>query len=465
VKYMIDLLPKTFIKRMQFLLGEDYSRFADAYAIPPRRGVRVNTLKISIADFLQVFGETLEPSPFSKDSFYLLSPLKAGADPLHHGGAYYMQEPSASSAVTVLAPEKGDTVLDLCAAPGGKSTQIAALLQGEGLLWSNEYVSARARILQQNIERLGVRNAVVSNTDSARLGENLQGFFDKVLVDAPCSGEGMFRKEPAALTDWSEQAVAACAARQREILHNAAKTVKAGGKLVYSTCTFAPEENEGVAAWFLDTHSDFVPESITVSFGREGFPFEKIAPFVDDVSGQRYDPAACRRIFPFDGGEGHFIAAFRRKADSEISSAAPYAYPAPDQTVREAAELYAQCFTGEMYGVAVKMGDFIRLLPKDLPDLKGCGVLSAGVQLAEIKKGRLEPCHGAFVAAKGEECRRVLELEPDNPRLPAFLHGEQLPFDGENGYTAVTVAGVTCGFGKVSGGKLKNRYPKGLRLL
>ncbi len=462
---MIDLLPKSFIERMQFLLGEDYSCFADAYATPSRRGVRVNTLKISVADFLQVFDEKLEPSPFSEDSFYLLSSLKAGADPLHHSGAYYMQESSASSAVTVLAPKKGDNVLDMCAAPGGKSTQIAALLQGEGLLWSNEYVSGRARVLQQNMERLGVRNAVVSNTDSARLGENLGGFFDKVLVDAPCSGEGMFRKEPAALTDWSEQAVSLCAARQREILSNAAKTVKAGGKLVYSTCTFAPEENEGIAAWFLETHPDFEAETIIVSFGREGFPFEKIKPFVQDVSGERYDPAACRRIFPFDGGEGHFIAAFRRKAEEVIATPAPYIYPTPDKTIQEAVALYDQCFKDEIYGVAVKTGDFIRLLPKGLPDLKGCGVLSAGVQLAEIKKGRLEPCHGAFDAATGEGCRQVLELSPDDPRLPAFLHGEQLSFDGENGYTAVAVAGVTCGFGKASNGNLKNRYPKGLRLI
>jgi NOL1/NOP2/sun family putative RNA methylase len=455
-------LPEIFVKRMKFILGEDYTRFETAYALPLRRGVRVNTLKWSVEDCLTAFPCALEPSPFSPDSFYLNEPFKAGADPLHHAGGYYMQEPSASSAVTVLAPLPGDKVLDMCAAPGGKSTQIAGLLQGKGLLWSNEYVSGRARILQQNMERLGVRNGVVSNADSARLGEHLPGFFDKVLVDAPCSGEGMFRKEPVALADWSEQAVGMCAARQKEILHNAAKTVKAGGKLVYSTCTFAPEENEGVVAWFLDTHPDFEPEIIEVTFGAQGLPFEKVLPFVTDVTGERYDPCSCRRIFPFDGGEGHFIAAFRRKEDSVTGATQEYRYPAVDTAGKA---LFEDCFLNEVYGVPVRTGDFIRLLPHHLPDLSGCGVLSAGVQLAEVKKGRLEPCHGAFTAAKGEECRRRLELDADAPRLTAFLHGEQLDCAGENGFTAVTVKGLTCGFGKVSGGKLKNRYPKGLRLM
>ncbi len=456
-------LPEKFCERMQRLLGTAYTAFIEGYDLPARRGVRVNTLKSDADTVVSSFDTALENTPFAKNSFYLDAPHKAGADPLFHAGAYYMQEPSASSAVTVLAPQKGDKVLDMCAAPGGKSTQIAAALQGTGLLWCNEYVRARARILEQNIERCGVRNAVVSNAAPADLASRLHGFFDRVLVDAPCSGEGMFRKEPDALSGWSEDAIKMCAARQRDILYNAAQTVRAGGVLVYSTCTFAPEENECTVAWFLENCDDFEPLPIDVTFGREGFPFEKVAPFDETVTAGRYDKRACRRIFLSDGGEGHFIAAFRRKAVTN-GNVNLFAYPKNDPNEKAAKALYADLFTDEMYGLPMTVGDTVRLLPHGLPDIKGCGVLAAGVAFAEVKKGRLEPHHGAFAAAKEKHCRRVARFEKDAPDLYAFLHGEEIAFDGENGYTAVSVAGAVCGFGKVSGGRLKNRYPKGLRL-
>ena len=458
-------LPTLFEERMRRLLGADFERFIQSYDTPLRRGVRANGLKTDAERLLSVFAAPLERSPFAADSFYLDAEHKAGADPLFHAGAYYMQEPSASSAVTVLAPTAGERVLDLCAAPGGKSTQIAAALGGTGLLWSNEYVKTRARILEQNIERLGVRNAVVSSVAAEQLAGKLCGFFDAVLVDAPCSGEGMFRKEPDALAHWSEENVKMCADRQRGILLAAADTVRPGGRLVYSTCTFAPEENECTVAWLLEQRPDLEPTPIAVPFGCEGLSADAVSPFDAAVSFVRYDPTACRRIFPYDGGEGHFIAAFRRKEDATSGMTAPYAYPKADAAAKDAEKLYADCFADEPYGVPVTVGETVRLLPCDLPDLKGCGVLSAGVALAEIKKGRLEPCHAAFMAATADVCRRTVEFAPDDPTLRAFLHGEEIPCEGENGYTAVTVAGAVCGFGKVSGGRLKNRYPKGLRLL
>ncbi len=458
-------LPEKFCERMQRLLEDEYTAFIESYDTPARRGVRVNTLKSDIQTVVSAFQTPLENTPFAENSFYLDAPHKAGADPLFHAGAYYMQEPSASSAVTVLAPQRQEKILDMCAAPGGKSTQIAAALQGTGLLWCNEYVRTRARILEQNIERCGVRNAVVSNAAPADLGKRLQGFFDRVLVDAPCSGEGMFRKEPDALSGWSEEAVKMCADRQRDILLNAADTVRAGGVLVYSTCTFAPEENECTVAWFLQNRDDFEPLPIEVSFGREGFPFERVAAFDETVEKGRYDKTACRRIFLTDGGEGHFIAAFRRKADAkEKDVVSSFAYPQNDPNAKAAQALYTDLFTDEIYGIPMTIGETVRLLPAGLPDMKGCGVLAAGVAFAEVKKGRLEPHHGAFAAATAEACRRVAHFTPENPAVRAFLHGEELAFDGENGYTAVTVAGSVCGFGKVSNGRLKNRYPKGLRL-
>ena len=251
-EWQVRPLPEEFRRRMDRLLGGEAGReFLEAYASAPlRRGLRVNTLKVGIDRFQTLFPLALEPIPFSPAGFSLPSPHRAGADPLHHAGAYYMQEPSAMSAVTALAPRPGERVLDLCAAPGGKSTQIAACLEGRGLLWCNEYVRCRTAALQQNLERCGVTNAVVSSCAAGPLCDELKGFFDAVLADAPCSGEGIFRKEPAALEHWSMDNIRLCAARQREILAAAAAAVRPGGRLVFSTCTFAPEENEATSPGF-----------------------------------------------------------------------------------------------------------------------------------------------------------------------------------------------------------------------
>ncbi len=455
--------PEEFCDRMKRLLGEEFSAFMDGYALPLRRGVRVNTHKISVSKFLQVFPHPLSPSPFAETGFYLDAEHKAGSDPLHHAGAYYMQEPSASSAVTVLAPQPGERILDLCAAPGGKSTQIAAAIGNSGLLWSNEYVSSRARILQQNLERCAGRNQVVSNQDTGVLCAGLEGYFDAVLVDAPCSGEGMFRKEPQALTEWSLDNIRLCADRQKEILDNAAKAVRAGGRLVYSTCTIAPEENEGVVACFLENHPDFSLVPITADWGCSGFSAARIAPFCPDVPAD-VDLTYCRRILPQHGGEGHFIALFERHDPGVLPGFSDYPYPAKDPNRQAAEELYADCFTDTQEGVFVTVGDQVRLLPHRLPDCRGLGVLSAGIAVAAVCKNRLEPCHSAFITAVKAQCRRIVDFAPEDPHLLAFLHGEEIPCP-EKGWTAVCVAGIPVGFGKASGGKLKNRYPKGLRLI
>ena len=457
-------LPELFQKRMQQLLQDDYNEFLQGYELPLRRGLRVNTAKIAVSDFLTLFPHPLEVSPFAENSFYLDSEHKAGSDPLHHAGAYYMQEPSASSAVTVLAPQRGERILDLCAAPGGKSTQIAACIGDDGLLWSNEYVSARARILQQNLERWGVRNSVVSSRDTGPLCDGLRDYFDAVLVDAPCSGEGMFRKEPQALTEWSVDNIRLCAARQDEILHNASKAVRPGGRIVYSTCTFAPEENEGAVCRFLESHPDFYLEPIQVEWGCAGFSADRILPFCPEIE-TRFDTTQCRRILPQHGGEGHFIALLRRKDTQPRIAASEYNYPAKDSNRPAAEQLYRECFTDAPNGTFITFGDQVRLLPSDLPDCNGLGVLSAGVAVAAVCKNRLEPAHSIFVASRCENCRRTISLPPTDTRLTAFLHGEEISCDGENGWTTVCVYDIPVGFGKVSNGKLKNRYPKGLRLL
>ena len=457
-------LPQEFINRMKPLLGDEWDAFLAAYDKPLRRGLRVNTAKISLTEFRTLSSLSLTPSPFAADAFYLDETHKAGSDPLHHAGAYYMQEPSAASAVTVLAPRPGEKILDLCAAPGGKSTQILAALGDSGLLWSNEYVPARARILEQNLERCGARRQVISNNDTAKLCGVLADYFDAVLVDAPCSGEGMFRKEPQALTEWSVDNIRLCAARQTEILHNASLAVRPGGRLVYSTCTFAPEENEAVIARFLADHPDFSLIPIDTPWGTPAFSFEHIQSFCD-VDACTADPTCCRRIFPQHGGEGHFVALLRRSTDATANPPRAYQPPAKDVNRATARELYEDCFIAPPIGEFVTFGNCVKLLPPELPDLSGLNILSAGIQVAEVCKNRLEPCHSVFLATTLKNCRRRLSLSLDDPRLTAFLRGEELLFDGEKDWTAIGIENLPVGFGKSAGGRLKNRYPKGLRLL
>ena len=459
--------PAGFARRMERLLGEEWPRIAVAYEEPLRRGLRVNTLKCTPEQLKEQLPLSLTPAPFAPDAFFVEGEWKAGADPLHHAGAYYMQEPSALSAVTALAPRPGERVLDLCAAPGGKSTQIAAALQGRGLLWCNEYVRERARALMQNLERCGVRGAVISSCDVTLLCSGLAERFDAVLADAPCSGEGMFRKEPAALARWSEENIRLCAVRQTEILDAAAGAVRPGGRLLYSTCTFAPEENELAVCRFLSFHPEFALCDLSgLPFGRPGFGWERIASFAREETEPNAPLTYCRRLLPGDGGEGHFLALLRKAGDSP---AQPFLTSEKEKSTNNKTidELYNQCFFGSRYGVPEAGEKWVRLLPEKVTAafLKGRGVLSAGVTAAEVRGDRLEPAHGLFMAARAEECRRCVSFQREDPLLAAFLRGEEIPASGDNGYTAVLAGGVTVGYGKCSGGRLKNRYPKGLRLL
>lgn len=435
-------LPQAFCDRMKETLGREYEAFLACYEKPHLRGIRLNPQKCG-EDLLRLaLPFPVTAAPFSPLSYYV--PKEAehlGVLPLHHAGAFYVQEPSAASAVTVLAPQPGERVLDLCAAPGGKSTQIAALLAGKGLLWSNEVVRNRANVLLSNMERMGVRNAVVSCCRPEVLCSALAGFFDKVLVDAPCSGEGMFRRDERAIQEWSPEHVKTCAVRQLAILESASQALREGGILVYSTCTFSPEENEGVISAFLEEHCDFALVDCGVSFGRPG------------------TIPQTRRILPLDGGEGHFVAKLQRISENG-DAPAPYSYQKPSKEARDCCELiYREAPKGAME----QIGDNLLLLPNGLPQMKGLGVLRAGVLLGTFQK-RIEPAHAAFMAAKPQELRVVLELSHSDPRIAAFLHGEELEApDSYKGYTGVAVDGIVTGFGKCSGGRLKNRYPKGLR--
>ena len=286
------MLPAAFLERMKRLLGNEYADFLSSYERPRNTGLRLNPKKrADVSQFITA------PIAWEPNGFYQNTDTRPGLSALHEAGAYYLQEPSAMAPARRLNAQPGEVVLDLCAAPGGKSTQIAASMDGQGLLVCNEIHPKRARILSSNIERMGVGNALVLNEHPAKLAERFPEFFDRILVDAPCSGEGMFRKEDAAIADWSEETVAMCAARQSEILCSAAKMLKPGGRLVYSTCTFSPEENEGVITKFLKENPDFVLEDSKVDFGRPTLEY-------------------ARRIFPMDGGEGHFAARLRKLSEN-----------------------------------------------------------------------------------------------------------------------------------------------------
>ncbi|MEE0266136.1 MAG: RsmB/NOP family class I SAM-dependent RNA methyltransferase [Acutalibacteraceae bacterium] len=447
---MENLLPEKFLQRMKIMLKDDYEDFLAEYKNKPYKGLRVNTLKCSVEKLKDLLEVKLTESPFSPLSFYITDDVKLGNNPLHHCGAFYLQEPSASSAVTALDVQKHDRVLDLCAAPGGKSTQIAALLDGTGLIWSNEIVKKRAQILLSNMERMGVKNSVVSSMSPDLLCPNLVGYFDKVLVDAPCSGEGMFRKDEAAITEWTAEHTKSCMERQLQILESAKLCLKQGGTLVYSTCTFSEYENEEAIKSFLKANPDFTLVDCGTSYGRGGI-----------------DMPQARRIYPMDGGEGHFVAKLIKEGESGYTAdfySVQKQNKATADIISQAKKLFAEITTSADIPEFTVVNDKVIIMPESMPDINGCGVLRCGILFGEVKKNRIEPAHNFFTANKSEYFRNAVDLDVNSPEANAYLLGEEITVDDSlKGYTAVCINGITLGFGKCSNGQLKNKYPKGLR--
>lgn len=444
-------LPVDFQEEMKKLLKDEYKLYEDSFDSEPFRGISINRLKATPEQVQKILPFTITKSPFYTDGWYIPSDEQGiGNLPLHHSGAFYVQEPSATSAVELLEIQPNDKVLDLCAAPGGKSSQIASCLNGTGLIWSNEVVKNRANILLSNFERMGIANGVVSSCYPEVLCEKLSGYFDKVLVDAPCSGEGMFRKNHDAITEWSREHVLSCANRQLSILNSASQCVKQGGVLVYSTCTFSYEENEGVIKQFLAENPDFEPEDIHENFGRK-----------TEITG-------AVRITPLEKGEGHFAARLRRKSDNN-NYPEPYITPIKNsknaELFKSVQKMLDDIFVKAPSGKITIINDKAFIIPENLPDINGLGVIRAGVFAGEFKKNRIEPQHALFMSSKPENIKRVLDLKPDDSRIVDFLRGFEIDCGGENGYTAVSIDGIVTGFGKCSNARLKNKYPKGLRIL
>jgi NOL1/NOP2/sun family putative RNA methylase len=455
-------LPPAFLARMQRLLGEAYPAFLACYDQPGRAGLRVNTLKLSPGRFASLSPFPLEPLPWCPSGFLVPPEARPGRHPYHAAGLYYLQEPSAMTAAAALDPQPGERVLDLAASPGGKSTHLAALMEDSGLLVANEIRTKRVPALASNLERWGARRALVVNETPNRLADRLPGFFDRVLVDAPCSGEGMFRRDQAARLEWDAVHIPAYAARQSLILEIAARLVRPGGLLVYSTCTFAPEENEGVVAALLERQPDFALEPLPESLAGR-------APARPDWAGTEHpgpwDGAA--RIWPhLHPGEGHFLARLRRR-DGE----APAERPGPrlPRPPRPALEDWHRFAAETLPGLElddldiVLLGGRLYALPPGTPDLAGLRVSVPGWQLGEARKGRFEPAHALALAVHREDCARILDLAAGSPELAAYLRGETLPSAGEAGWTLAAVDGFPLGWGRRVQGVLKNRYPAGLR--
>ena len=428
------MLPEAFLDRMKQQLGEEYPAFLESLERPRAVALRFNPLKgeRTALSFVEA------PVPWEPEGFYYDPEARPGLHPYHEAGVYYLQEASAMAPVSLLDPQPGERICDLCAAPGGKTTQIAGRMMGQGFLLCNEINPKRAKILSRNIERMGVANALVTNEHPAVLAERFAGWFDRVLIDAPCSGEGMFRKEEAAVTDWSPETVAMCARRQAEILHSGASLVRPGGRLVYSTCTFAPEEDEEAVEQFLRTHPDFTAEAVQAPWFEAG-----------DNGSFRMWPHKLR-------GEGHFAAVLRR---TEGEAGEPVF--APGDKLPKAWQDFAKELEITLpEGKLIPFGQSLFWAPKQLPDLRRLKVLRPGLELGELKKDRFEPAHALALWLR--TAAKTCGFPPQSRELAAYLHGETVPSD-QRGWCLVLADNYSIGWGKGDGMCLKNHYPKGLR--
>lgn len=451
-----DGLPAAFLRRMGRLLGEDYPAFLASYGEAPERALFLPAGRLSPDAFERVCGFAAEKLPFLPGG-YRFETEKPGNHPLHHAGAFYVQDPSAMATVHAARDvlKRGMRCLDLCASPGGKSVQLASAIgcdAGEGgFLVSNEFSPSRCKVLCGNLERMGFGNVLVSNADPARVAKWYPAYFDLVLADAPCSGEGMFRKDPRAAGEWSEGTPAFCAERQERILREAAKTVAPGGYLLYSTCTFSEEENEGVTRNFLAEHPTFslcdVPETLrAVTAPGVGLP-------------------QARRWYPhLAPGEGQFFVLFRKDGEGMRAELPAFSDARqvlnggePDAVTAFLEDTLLSC--GDLTLCKLRNG---QIVAADFP-VPAENVFAAGVTLGTVEKRRLVPHHQLFKAL-GSRFLRKIELEYGDERVWKYLSGGEIPCDCDSGWAVVTLCGCVLGGAKVTSGVAKNHYPKGLRL-
>lgn len=441
------MLNEKFLERLKNIIGDaGVRKYLDAFDNTPSRALRFNQIKSTVVHEEHFASHLTRPLEF-KERAYLFELEKIGTHPYHHAGIFYVQEPSAMVPVTAVEITPDMKILDTCASPGGKSTQAAEVLN-EGFLVSNEIVPSRAKTLSGNVERLGLTNVTVTNTDTATLGKTFPDTFDLVIADAPCSGEGMFRKDEGAINEWSEANVIMCAERQREILDNVARCVRVSGKLLYSTCTFSLEENENNVEWFLKTHPDF----------RLIEPSEK-----SRLASTEGKIPNTRRLYPHTSlGEGQFFALFERVegADGEFIGKTALT-SLPDSDLRIIREFLEKNLIAIPRGKICQFKDNAVLVPENLPVPERI-TYSCGVTLGRVEKNVFRPHHQLF-SALGHLFKNKLDLSVDSPELEKYLHGETFNTDAPDGWACVTVDSAPLGGVKISGGTAKNHYPKGLR--
>lgn len=482
------MLPEKFTDRMKKMLSADeFEAFIDSFGDVTGRyhALRINPLKCDeIPSGIDGLGDGVL---WEKNGFYYSDDATPGKHPYHEAGLYYIQEPSAMAPVHYLDPQPFEKILDLCAAPGGKSTQIACSMKGQGILISNEINRDRAKILSLNVERLGITNCMVLNETPEHLSERFSGYFDKILVDAPCSGEGMFRKNEIATTEWSEENVKNCAERQSQILDCAAKMLLPGGIICYSTCTFAPDENEESIARFLMTHPDFHVQKVELFEGMQNARPEFISDDIDCSPSVKEEVKNAIRLWPHKlQGEGHFLCVLKR--DGELLSDRKDTYvpggrnlPAKKditkiftefakETLLPADSAFSMTTSGiDLSGIIFSFGDQLYLAPQDMPSATGLKVMRPGLHLGTIKKDRFEPSHALALAMKLEDAKLCIDFSSDSAEIRQYLNGQTLRVSSPElskakGWTLITVDSYSIGWAKLAGGQLKNHYPKGLRI-
>jgi len=457
-------LPEAFLERMQLLLGDEYQRFLQSYSAPVTTGLRVNTLKLAPSEFQLISNLNLSPIPWCPSGFYIAGEAQPGKHPFHSAGLYYLQEPSAMLVGEALSPKPGERVIDLAAAPGGKSTHLAALMQNQGLLVANEIHPRRVWELAENIERWGATNVVITNETPERLADHFGPYFDKVLLDAPCSGEGMFRKSENARQDWKLSLVQSCALRQNHILDQAARLVCPGGTLLYATCTFSAEENEGVIADFLTRQPNFQLENIAQSPGfASGRPdWLWLLP-----NGGKQDALIkAVRLWPHKvQGEGHFVALLRRTDRGLAARVRGWDYQKIPAEVQRSWEEHkrTQLLPDDFSEPLIYRGTYLYKTPIGMPEMHSLRILHPGLWLGIVKKNRFQPAHPLALAMQPNQVSRTISFPSSDKRLTAYLMGETIPSEGEDGWVLVCVERFPLGWGKRVKGSLKNYYPHGLR--
>ncbi len=450
-------LPKDFTDRMKTMLSKEYDAFSETFNSEIfYTGIRLNPGKNNTVNLFSDILKECEKVPWCKDGYYCTKDKISGNHPYHIAGLCYFQEPSAMSCVEALDIQPDDFILDLCAAPGGKSTQAGAGLSENGLLISNEIIPKRASILAQNIERFGFSNTIVTNENPEKLSQKFPEFFDKIIVDAPCSGEGMFKKEPQAITEWSINHTLTCAQRQKHILDCAYKMLRPGGFIAYSTCTFAPCENEGVIDYMLSEYPD-------LSLAPTGL--DMLSCGNSEWVNSSFDLSHTRRIFPhINKGEGHFIALLRKDG---IPGERILPVPKPDKSASYAIKLYEK-FEKEYLNISLKgcfrlFGDNLYIIPHGI-DTDKLKLVRAGLHLGVCKKDRFEPSHALALALDYNDFKNKISFAPTDKELIEYLHGNIINSD-ISGYTIVAVDKNPMGWAKGSCGVLKNHFPKNLRII